>query len=101
MTAPPGLPAVEKTDATVAVVTPPPSEDGEEHSLEETGDVPVTAGGSERGPHGVAYESYDRNAPWYLAMRLRNEILGCAFVGESSICDEMDACLDAIEAEQQ
>ena len=37
LTAPPGLPAVEKTDATVAVVTPPPSENGGEHSLEETG----------------------------------------------------------------
>ena len=100
LTAPPGLPAVEKTDATVAVVTPPPSEDGEEHSLEETGDVPASAGGSERGPHGAADESYDRNAPWYLAIRLENEIRGCAFVGEPSICDEMDACLDAIEAEQ-
>ena len=58
LTAPPGLPAVEKTDATVAVVTPPPSENGEEHPLEETGDVPVTAGGSERGPHGVADEFF-------------------------------------------
>ena len=43
LTAPPGLPAVEKTDATVAVVTPPPSENGEEHPLEETG-VPASAG---------------------------------------------------------
>ena len=50
--APPGLPAVEKTDATVAVVTPPPSEDGEEHPLEEAGDVPAAAGGSGHGPHG-------------------------------------------------
>ena len=44
LTAPPGLPAVGKADATVAVVTPPPSENGEEHPLEEAGDVPVTAG---------------------------------------------------------
>ena len=55
--APPGLPAVEKTDATVAVVTPPPSENGEEHPLEETGDVPVIARGSERGPHGVTFSA--------------------------------------------
>ena len=100
LTAPPGLLAVEKTDATVAVVTPPPSESGEEHPLEEAGDVPVTAGFLGYGAACKLADPRTCEEPWYLALKLESETIGCTYVGETPIYEEIDACLDVIEAEQ-